>query len=370
MTFPSWTPEQLAYLALTQCPGFGYRRLQRLWRGSRSWQRARTTSVSDWIRWGIPPPLAERATHWRRSFDLPSWLGTVSDLGIQIVLPDDPQFPPHLSTISDPPTLLFVRGTLPKAPSISLVGTRKPTTYGLSSVRELVPPLCEAGFITVSGLALGIDAEVHLVTLNHHGTTVAFVGNGVDDASLYPSSHLPLAQRIIEQGGAIVSEYGPGIQARKEHFPQRNRLIAGYTLATVVVEAAQESGSLITAKLALEEGHEVFSVPGSIWSKQSEGTNNLIRCGAVLCTSAKDIFDGLQMDRPELSIQAQATLPLDPQEQALWELLEEPLHQDDISRRMETSSAHVSSLITMLELKGSIVSLGGNTWVRSKRGDR
>lgn len=365
-SFSSWTEEQLAYISLTQVPGFGCKRLQQLYDTCGSWKAAWAAPYKQLCRSGIPETFLERYCDWRHGFDVASVLSSWQQQEIAILLPDDGAFPRPLAQSADPPTILFVRGTLQPAPSLAIVGTRKPTAYGTRCVDMLIPPLCEAGFVTVSGLALGIDGHVHGRTIACCGTTIAFVGSGVDDASIYPSSHLTLAHAILENGGAIVSELAPGSKSRREYFPQRNRLIAWYASATLVVEATKDSGSLITAKLALEENREVFAVPGPIWSEQSWGTNNLIRMGAQVCTQAQDIFDGLHLDRPDLVAKTQAAFPLDPTETHLLEALTEPLHQDELGQRLEISAAALSSMLTILELKGCVACLGGNTWVKTR----
>lgn len=366
MTPSSWSEEQLSYFALTHCPGLGSKRLQRLFAMCRSWKEALVAPFSVWHHAGIPERVTHIAQDWRKTFDLSVPLQELAKSGTYVLLPDDIHFPYSIACSADPPALLYVRGILPQLPSLAIVGTRKPTSYGVQCVDQLVPALCEAGFATVAGLALGIDGHVHRKTLDSSGVTVAFLGSGVDDASLYPASHLSLAHEILEQGGAILSELRPGTLSRKEYFPQRNRLIATYSSATLVIEAAEKSGSLITAKVALDENREVFSVPGPIWSSQSEGTNNLLRLGAHVCTRAQDIFDGLSLDRPDLALKAQATLPLDPTERTILDALNEPLHQDEIGRLLQLSPANLSALITVLELKGCITSLGGNTWIKSR----
>ena len=366
MTPSSWTEEQIAYFALANFVGFGNKRLKRLFHLFGSWKIAWAAPIPRLLQTGISEQILSNFLSWRRTFDLTNTLAQLAGESIQVLLPDDPAFPHILEQSADPPALLYVRGTLSPVPSIAIVGTRKPTSYGSQCVDTLVPPLCDAGFATVSGLALGVDGLVHTRTISSRGTTVAFVGSGVDDASLYPATHLHLAHDILSHGGAIVSELPLGTKARKEHFPQRNRLIATYSCATVVIEAAEKSGSLITAKLALEENREVFSVPGPIWSSQSRGTNNLLRSGAHVCTCVQDIFDGLHLDRPDLVTKAQATFPLDPLETRVLELLIEPRHQDELGRLLECSSAAISSVMTMLELKGCISCLGGNTWVKTR----
>lgn len=174
---------------------------------------------------------------------------------------NSPQYPAELLTIEKPPKLLYVRGTLPPFPGIAFVGSRKCTSYGRNVIDSLVTPLAQHGLTLVSGLALGIDGFSHECALDAGMPTVAILGTGLNDENIYPKEHFSLAMRILHSGGALISEYPPGTGSRKEHFPQRNRLIAGMSLATVVIEAGIDSGSLITARLALETGSGGFGRP-------------------------------------------------------------------------------------------------------------
>ena len=205
----------------------------------------------------------------------------------------DDGYPPLLREIHDPPSVLYVRGdpaALLHPLPIAVVGTRKMTAYGAAAVRIVVGPVARAGACVVSGLALGIDAAAHAVALEACGTTVAVLAGGVDRDSVGPRTNAPLAERIIASGGALVSERPPGSSPSKMAFPRRNRIIAGITRGTLVIEAAAKSGSLITAYLALDAGRDVFAVPGPITSAASAGTNGLIRRGAAPATSADDIL--------------------------------------------------------------------------------
>ena len=260
-----------------------------------------------------------------------------------------------------------MRGTLTDAPAVSIVGTRKITDYGKQCVETIVPDLVRAGFVIVSGLALGVDGAVHRATLNAGGTTIAILGTGVDDSSMYPREHFNLAREIMDGRGAIISEFPLGTDSRKEHFPIRNRLIASLSLATLVIEAAQNSGSLITAKLALEDNREVLAVPGPIWSEQSAGTNLLLKLGAKICTCGQDVFDAIKLDRPDLVAETRAIMPIDPLEQRILDCLAEPRHVDEISRLAEIEPSSASSQLSILELKGLIKQIGGQMWIRTRQ---
>lgn len=265
-----------------------------------------------------------------------------------------PQYPAELLTIEKPPKILYVRGTLPPFPGIAFVGSRKCTTYGRNVISSLLTPLAVHGFTLVSGLALGIDGFAHECALDIGMPTVAILGTGINDENIYPREHFSIAMRILHSGGALISEYPPGTGSRKEHFPQRNRLIAGMSLATVVIEAGIDSGSLITARLALEQGREVLAVPGPIWSPASMGCHQILKLGAQVCERSQDILDALALDRPALAQQTREQLPLTPDEQALYTALEEPTDIDTLCARSGRPSPQVLAGLSLLELKGYI----------------
>ena len=210
--------------------------------------------------------------------------------------PGEGNYPALLKQIHDPPHTLFVRGTLPQSDfTLGVVGTRMATVYGRQIVEQIVAPLARSGMIVVSGLALGIDALAHDVTIREGGITVAVLGGGCDRASIYPTSNRALAERILEHGGALISEYPPGTLAMPFHFPNRNRIISGMSRGVFVIEAAEDSGSLITARAALDQNREVFTVPGDITRDTSKGPNNLLKMGAHPVLAHEDILDALKL---------------------------------------------------------------------------
>ena len=214
---------------------------------------------------------------------------------------DDPSYPSLLRTISDPPQDLYVRGAGPlellEQPCVAIVGARVCSSYGSYVAYLLAKELAAAGIVVVSGLARGIDAAAHRGALDAGGRTVAVLGCGIDRD--YPPAHAGLAHRIVSEGGLIVSEYPPGTEPAPWRFPARNRIIAGLSAATIVVEARERSGALITADFALEEGRKVFAVPGEITIATSVGPNNLLKNGAGLVTGAKDVLDWLDQQKEE-----------------------------------------------------------------------
>jgi DNA processing protein len=246
----------------------------------------------------LDEPRSTRFASFRRTFDEPAFLRDLAELGYRWLARSDPAFPARLRSIHDPPPGLFIRGAASVAlldrPSVALVGARACSHYGASVAASLARELADAGVVVVSGLARGVDGAAHRGALKA-GTTVAVLGCGIDRD--YPRTHAPLAAAIACEG-LIVSEYAPGVEPAPWRFPARNRIVAGLTLATVVVEARERSGALITADLALDEGREVLAVPGEITSQLSRGTNHLLRLGAVPVTSAADVLRVLGVDPP------------------------------------------------------------------------
>ncbi len=274
-------------------------------------------------------------------------------------------YPTLLKEIHDLPYTLFVRGSLPQNDfMLGVVGTRMATHYGRQIVEQIVAPLARAGMVIVSGLALGIDALAHDITVREHGTTLAVLGGGCDRASIYPTSNRGLAERIVESGGALVSEYPPKTLAMPFHFPTRNRIISGMSRGVFVIEAAEDSGSLITAKHALDQNREVFTVPGDITRDTSKGPNNLLKMGAhpVLC--AEDILEVLNLQELKATAEARKIVPDDPfEERVLAHMGSDAIHIDELIRATQFDAAKLSSTLTLMEMKGKVRHIGGMHYV-------
>ncbi|MFH0951560.1 MAG: DNA-processing protein DprA [bacterium] len=223
----------------------------------------------------------------------------MEDFPIYQISLNQADYPQLLSQIYDPPAILYARGNrfLLNQPTLAIVGSRQHSPTAPLIINQLLPELIMAGLTIVSGLAIGIDALAHQATLSCQGQTIAVLGSGLDDQSIYPRSNYQLTQAILQQGGLLLSEHLAGSKSQPWHFPRRNRLISGLSLGVLIIEAALPSGSLITAKHALEQGREVMAVPGSITSAQAAGTNYLIQQGAGIITSAQDILDQLLLDK-------------------------------------------------------------------------
>lgn len=286
--------------------------------------------------------------------------------GNRILTLADPDYPPLLLQIPDPPTLLYVRGdpALLSRPALAVVGSRNATPQGLKSAESFAHALARAGFAIVSGLALGIDAAAHRGALAAGGVTMAVVGTGAD--RLYPARNQALGRQIIETG-VMVSEFPLGTPAMAANFPRRNRIISGLARGVLVVEAAPESGSLITARLAGEQGREVFAMPGSIHSPLSRGCHQLIKQGARLVESAQDIFDELGL--PPVP-QALPTLPAEPPAgsdagaRVLAGLGHDPCTLDDLVMRTGLTADALLAILMGLELEGRVAALSGNRYQR------
>lgn len=279
----------------------------------------------------------------------------------------DERYPRLLKEIPTPPPLLYYRGNIELLKDIfalAIVGTRKITPYGKLAAHKIIPELVRAEFIIVSGLAMGVDALAHEITLENNGKTIAVLGTGIDDASIYPRSNRGLAHRIIKSGGLLFSEYAPGSEPQKFHFPVRNRIISGLTLGTLVIEAHQKSGSLITAQAALDQQRNVYAVPGQIHASASQGTNHLIQMGAKMVVCAQDILQDYQHIHIADSRLIQQSFELLPAEQIILTLLVEQQEIDSLVEKSKLTIAQVTTGLMMLELKGLIRQIGPQLYVR------
>jgi DNA processing protein len=288
----------------------------------------------------------------------------VRELGADVLILDDGTYPALLREIADPPPVLYLKGGLLAADrwAVAVVGTRRMTAYGRQVTERLVGELARSGVTIVSGLARGVDALAHRAALEAGGRTLAVLGSGLD--RVYPTEHAGLAREIVERG-AVISEFPLGTPPDALNFPRRNRIISGLSMGTLVVEAGETSGALITADFALEQGRDVFAVPGSILSPASAGPNRLIQEGAKLVASAQDILEELNLTAVAQHEAAREALPGNETEAALLRLLSsEPLHVDELGRTSALPVAQVSSALTMMELKGLVRQVGGMNYVR------
>jgi DNA processing protein len=294
----------------------------------------------------IEEPRGKRFGRFARGFDAAAFLAALEARGLRFVARPDAAFPSALRAIFDAPAGLFLRGAAPAElldrAAVAVVGARACSPYGAQVARLLGRELAAAGLVVVSGLARGIDGEAHRGALEAGGPTVAVLGCGIDRD--YPAAHAELARRIAATG-LVTSEYAPGVEPAPWRFPARNRIIAGLAAATVVVEARERSGALITADLALEEGREVFAVPGEITSALSAGTNALLRLGATALTSPADVLESF-------GIEPKAAVELDAETRRVLDLL--PASADELARALGLDAGAVAALLTELELAGLV----------------
>ncbi len=261
------------------------------------------------------------------------------------------EFPALLREIPQPPVALNYRGVLPP-PDIhllSVVGSRKYTSYGKQVVDELIGGLRNYPIGIVSGLALGIDSLAHIAALQNNLYTLAIPGGGLSDEVIYPATHKGLAHRILEAGGGLLSEYAPDFRATDWSFPQRNRLVAGISRATLLIEAAERSGTLITARMTADYNRELLVVPGSIFSKTSAGVHQFLKLGATPVTCAEDILAVLGITEKSVS-EALPRPPLSPDQTAVLNLLHEPRHRDELIRLLNMNTSEAGQLLMMMEL--------------------
>jgi DNA processing protein len=360
------------WIILNMIPGVGSSTFRRLIKFFGSPSAVLNASLKElaMVR-GLTPLVCQSIIDHRESIEIDNELRLLEKHNCNIVTIEDQTYPSALKTIHDPPPLLYVKGELTEADSnsIAIVGTRNASSYGKTAAEKISNQLASRGITIVSGLAHGIDTYAHNGALSAGGRTIAVMGNGLD--IIYPSENTKLFNEIANSG-AIISELSMGTQPRRGMFPQRNRLISGISLGTLVVEASRQSGALITADLALDQGREVFAIPGPIYSEESKGTNWLIKQGAKLVDSVEDILEELpshtfqQTDDNIIKNEDAITeSQLSDDEGALWKVIgSSPIHIDDISRQSGLPTFKVCSVLVMLELKGLVQQLSGKMFIR------
>ncbi len=299
----------------------------------------------------------------RVDVDLDALWDKIASQGINVLTSEEEAYPTRLKQIEQPPPVLYVRGDwLPDDHfAVAIVGTRRVTSYGRQITEQLASRLAANGVTVVSGLARGVDAAAHEAALNAGGRTAAVLGSGVD--RIYPPENRALAAKILGSG-ALLSDYPLGTAPESGNFPPRNRIIAGLSMATVVVEAGETSGALITAEFAAEQGREVFAVPGNILAPQSRGTNRLIRDGAQPLLEPDDLLQALDLKRVGAHKAARRALPANEIEMKLMNTLgSEPLHVDELRSETGLPVEKVSAALVMMELKGMVRQVGGMQYV-------
>ncbi len=279
----------------------------------------------------------------------------------------DPLYPTLLKQIFDPPPVLFYKGVLLDCDEacVGIVGTRMMSAYGKAVLPKITDPLIQSGCTIVSGLAYGVDAAAHQEAVKQKARTIAVLGSGLDDASLYPKHHVALAHEILEHNGLLLSEHPPGEPAFKQHFVARNRIIAGMSLSTVVVECKQKSGALITADYAMDFNRPVYAVPGPIYSEYSSGPHQLIQQGAMLITSGNEILEDLNL---RITNSTQTNAANTPAELCVLECIQSsPRTIDEMLQLTSLSSGDLLAIISVLELNKQIKNLGAEGYIKTWR---
>ena len=372
----------LQWLALSLTPGVGPTRGHRVVQHFGGIERVFFASLTELEAAGLPAAAAQSIA-LNKSYSLAEEeFMKVRDAGAELVPFNDDRYPPRLKEIYDPPLVLYVRGDVAvlSLPGLGVVGTRHPTPYGMGMAERLANDLASRGLVIVSGMARGVDTHAHRGALNGKGKTVAIWGTGIDVP--YPRDNKRIAEAIVAAGGALVSEFPVGTFAAPQNFPIRNRIISGLSFGVLVVEAGEYSGTRITARCALEQGRDIFAVPGNVTNRNSWGPNTLIKQGAKLTATWEDVWEELPADiklqlestwRVESQVQPEASLfgdsQLSPHEKRIYALLkpDEATQLDVIIEKLEgqISSSEIFSALFELELAGKIKPLPGKNYVRS-----
>jgi DNA processing protein len=378
----SATSNQISWLALTLTPGLGPTRGKRLLEFFGSIEAVINATLTELEAAGLPAQAAQ-SLGTARSVELANdEIAKAAAAGVHCVTLDDPAYPARLRQIYDPPLVLYVRGNVStlSQPGIAVIGTRHPTPYGIGMSERLACDLSARGFVIFSGLARGVDTAAHRGAVSGKGKTVAVFGTGVD--VVYPKENSRLADQILSLGGAVISEFPLATFAAPQNFPIRNRIISGISFGVLVVEAAEYSGTRITARCALEQSRDVFAVPGNVTNKNSWGPNTLIKQGAKLVATWKDVWEELPADvRLALTPETGAESPgaqtaslfqepsLSPHEKKIYKVLkpDEALHLDEIIEKLEPelSSSEIFAALFELELAGKVKQLPGKNFVKS-----
>ncbi len=355
--------DRLYWVALNRVKGVGAVRFRALLAHFGTAQAAWEAAPAALRSAGLPEQATQNLLKLRADVDPHSLWAELERHNTRLLTWDDPDYPRRLKEIDQPPPVLYLRGSLTTRDdwAVAIVGTRRITSYGRQVTEELAAFLAHNGVTVVSGLARGVDSVAHAAAIKAGGRTLAVLGSGVDQ--IYPPENRQLALEIAANGG-ILSDYALGTPPDAVNFPPRNRIIAGLSLAVVVVEAGLKSGALITAQFAIEQGCEVFAVPGNIYAPQSVGANALLRQGAQPLTRPEDLLDALDLAQVTERQSARQVLPVDATEASLFALLgAEPQHVDELGLQAGLPIEKVSATLALMELKGLVRQVGGMQYV-------
>lgn len=358
------------WLGFSKINGIGAIRFKKIYSGFSSMEEAWHAEAFKFKSIGLEDSVIENILEERKNINLDEEIEKLHREQIEVVTLLDDKYPKLLKEIYDPPALLYYKGNLEDERdefAIGAVGTRKFSAYGKLATERIIGQLAKNDISIVSGLALGIDSVAHEITLANSGRTVSVVGGGLSQENIYPSKNRYLFERIIGNGGLILSEYPPETMPLKGHFPRRNRIIAGLSVATLVIEAPERSGALITAKYALEFNRDVLAVPGNINSFNSAGANNLIKLGAKLVTSASDVLEVLDLKQIKNFVANRKIVADSKEEEILLGILsDEPIHINELIKNSRLDTPVVNSTLVLMEMRGKVKNLGNQMYVVAK----
>ncbi|MBI4035815.1 DNA-protecting protein DprA [Candidatus Daviesbacteria bacterium] len=352
-------------LALHSINGLGPRRLKAILDYFKDPKLAWEADAQEFYKVGIPKNIIEILLQTRKTLEPESYAESIQKSGIKWLTILDKNYPNLLKEIYDPPAVLYYKGEINdwNKSSIAVVGSRKISGYGKVVTAQFTQGLANAGLTIVSGLASGVDSQAHLSAVLQEGKTIAVLGGGLN--RIFPYENRSLTEKITAGYGAVISEFLPDASPLPGNFPVRNRIISGLSLGVLVIEAAENSGSLITAKLALEQGREVFAVPGPVTSNLSKGPVSLIREGAKAVFSPDEVLEELGVSSVNLGSKDQSKLKISEEEKRVLQSLEnENLHIDEIGRCLQLPSAKISVLLLKMEISGLVVSIGAGIYCK------
>lgn len=356
------------WIGLSKIPGIGRVKISQLLDYFHSLETAWSASTVELKNAGLDSKVVSTLHTLKNKISLDDELDKLQKYKVKAIPFTSPEYPPRLREIHDFPPVLFIRGNLLPSDeiSISIVGTRKATSYGKQVTEKIVADLSRNGITIISGLAKGVDSIAHKVALESGGRTLAIFASGLD--IVYPAENASLARKIMESG-ALISEYPLGTKPKADNFPRRNRIMSGLSMGVLVVEAGDKSGALITADMALEQNREVFAIPGNIYSPLSLGTNRLIQQGrAKLVNSYMDMLEELNLAQVAHQLEIKELLPENDTEIIILKQLgSDPRHIDDICRESGLNTATVISTMAMMELKGLIRQTDSMSYILSNR---
>ncbi len=356
-------------LALSYFPALGPIRLKVLMDSFKHPKNIWGASIKELTKTGVKEKVFENFLDKREGFNVEETWNKFTEGDIKMITRWDQEYPKLLLEIYAPPSVIYYRGklNLTQKSCLAVVGSRKCSYYGKQIIEQIIKDLVNSyEIVIVSGLALGIDTFSHISALEQRTKTIAVLGSGVNKENIYPAQNQLLSEKLIKEGNLLLSEFPPGTPALKHHFPQRNRIISGLSLGTLIVEAGERSGSLITARFSLEQNREVMSVPGNIFSQTSRGSNKLIKMGAKLITSASDIGEELDLTKKEkFAINNNQSIKLSKEEEEIISHINsEPKNINQIIKESKMKSSVVSSNLSLMEIKGLIKNIGNMEYIK------